>query len=393
MIKAPPEGKVLVLLLVPAVMVMGNAALVPALPSMRQDLGLSPGEAALVITAFSGVAGLALPLAGPMSDRLGRSRVLILALIIFGVGATVSASAPLFGPMAWPVLLAGRGLQGLGAAGTQPVAWALAGDLYGGSRRESMLGYMESANGISKVASPVVGGLISAHSWPLLFITFTAVSWAVAGLALATLPSRIRGAHPQVIPRVRDLLPVAPLVLGALPVFMALFGLLAYLSEILESRHLLTGAAKGLALSLPMMASALASLMVGLVMAPLGHPLVGTMLTFMALEASGFLLLAFLMGSPWAVLGLITVGLGNGGTLPPLNMLVTSSVPKAKRGAATAFYGTVRFTGVAAGPPLFMLAWARWGEIWALAGIGILVAAGALMILAASRPGGPAAAS
>lgn len=50
------------------------------------------------------------------------------------------------------------------------------------------------------------------------------------------------------------------------------------------------------------------------------------------------------------------LGLGTGAVLPALNILITSSAPKTERGLITCLYGTVRFFGVAVGPPLFGLA-------------------------------------
>lgn len=378
--KSSPGVAASVLYLVPAVMVMGNAALIPALPAIRQELHLTPTGIALVITAFSGAAGLALPMAGPLSDRIGRPRVLTLSLLLFGVGSLLSALSSLLGTWAWPALLGGRAVQGLGAAGTQPVAWALAGDLYRGQRREQVLGYMETSNGISKVISPILGGALAQISWPALFVSFTAVSWLAAGVAGLLLPTRPSVPGGQHLPRPEDMKCLAPLVLGALPAFMAMFGLLAYLSEVLETRHHLRGTAKGFALALPMMASSLTSFLVGLGPGPLGRPLRNLMLGFLALESLGFWLLSLWAASPWAFVGLVAVGAGNGGILTSLNVLVTGAVPEERRGAATAFYGTVRFIGVALGPPVFTLAWKSFGEVWALAGTAGLLASGTLVI-------------
>ena len=49
------------------------------------------------------------------------------------------------------------------------------------------------------------------------------------------------------------------------------------------------------------------------------------------------------------------IGLGTGAVLPSLNTLITSSAPTSERGLVTCLYGTVRFFGVAIGPPLFGL--------------------------------------
>ncbi len=368
-----------VLCLVPAVMVLGNAALIPALPGMRATLGLAPAQIALLITVFSGAAGVALPLAGPLSDRWGRKPVIVSALIIYGIGSGIATLAALWPSLTWVLLLAGRTVQGIGAAGTQPIAWAMAGDLYSGAVREKTLGLMETSNGLSKVVSPILGAVVAAQSWVGPFILFTVVAWAGAVAAAAFLPRRTRAQRPRpdyraiLGPNVRRF---APAVIAAFPAFMALFGLLTYLSEVLETRHGLVGASKGLVLALPLLVSAVVSLIAGLSLAPLGHPLRAAAALGLAVEGGGFILLLVLVGSPWFFAALVAVGAGNGLLLPALNTMATSSASQNERGLVTALYGTVRFVGVALGPLLFGIVWPV-SEPLALGGTAALLLVGA----------------
>jgi ACDE family multidrug resistance protein len=65
------------------------------------------------------------------------------------------------------------------------------------------------------------------------------------------------------------------------------------------------------------------------------------------------------------------IGLGTGAVLPSLNTLITSSAPTSERGLVTCLYGTVRFFGVAIGPPLFGLI-DQYGQLlvfWATVGL------------------------
>lgn len=383
-----------VLCLVPAVMVLGNAALVPALPRIRISLDLSVAQAALLITAFSGVAGIVIPFAGPLSDRWGRRPIIVAALVLYGVGAAVAAAAVLVPGAAWVMLIVGRAIQGVGAAGTQPIAWAVAGDLYRGSGRERVLGLIETANGLSKVVSPVLGALAAAWGWAGPFVMFAVVAWTGAAMAFVFIPRRARRPPPrpgEARAVRRAVLRLLPAVAGAFPAFMALFGLLTYLSEILETRHGLEGAMKGLVLAVPMMASAAVSLGVGLALGPLGHPLRIAATLAMTVEAAGFGLLAVFTRSPWFFIGLVAVGTGNGGLLPALNVMATGVVPERERGLVTALYGTFRFMGVALGPPLFGLLWPLNESLALAATAGLLLAGAATMWLGA--PDGPVPAS
>ena len=55
----------------------------------------------------------------------------------------------------------------------------------------------------------------------------------------------------------------------------------------------------------------------------------------------------------WFILSSGLLGLGTGAVLPSLNTLISSTAPKTERGLITCLYGSVRFFGVAVGPPLF----------------------------------------
>src|SRR5690606_20715968 len=81
-------------------------------------------------------------------------------------------------------------------------------------------------------------------------------------------------------------------------------------------------------------------------------------------------------------LSILCIGsIGTGLVLPCLNSFITGSVEEGKRGCVTAFYGSVRFVGVALGPPIFsrLMEWSRTGmfvvaaSIAFLAGICVLI--------------------
>ena len=81
------------------------------------------------------------------------------------------------------------------------------------------------------------------------------------------------------------------------------------------------------------------------------------------------------------------VGIGTGMVLPCLNTLVTSSASIKERGLITSFYGSVRFFGVALGPPLYGFLMARGTGLmfWSSAGLSLLGAVLAGLFLKAGK--------
>ena len=158
---------------VPFIMVLGNSMIIPVLTEIKNALNLSGFETSLIITLFSVPAGIIIPLAGFLSDRFGRKIVIAPSLIIYGLGGIIAGLGPLFlAGSAYPVMLGGRVLQGIGAAGTAPIAMALCGDLFTGKERSKSLGIIEAANGFGKVVSPILGALIGLIAWYATFLFF-----------------------------------------------------------------------------------------------------------------------------------------------------------------------------------------------------------------------------
>ncbi|GAB2696593.1 hypothetical protein GCM10027018_14660 [Paenibacillus thermoaerophilus] len=127
---------------------------------------------------YSIMAILFTPVAGYLSDRLGRKVVIIPSLIVAGIGGAVCGAGAFLTNNAYAVILAGRMLQGIGAAGAMPIVLPLVGDMFRSEEEVSSgLGLIETANTFGKVLSPIAGSALAAIAW---FIPF----WTVPALCL-----------------------------------------------------------------------------------------------------------------------------------------------------------------------------------------------------------------
>jgi len=164
-------------------------------------------------------------------------------------------------------------------------------------------------------------------------------------------------------------------LIGAIGMF-ELFGLLFYLSEMLEEQYGFDGVVKGSLLAIPLSVLCLASYVTGKVIGenkPLMKWLTVSGLLVLCLALVG--LSWFNARALWGFFGFIAAGgLGIGVALPCLDALITEGIEKEQRGTVSSIYSSMRFVGVAAGPPLVSIAldWTAGALFYSLAAISLL---------------------
>ena len=159
----------------------------PALPELADDLASTPSAAQLTITAC--LVGLALGqlVAGPLSDRFGRRRPLLVGLVAYLLASLACAFAP-----SVTVLVLLRLVQGLAGAAGLVVARAVARDLYEGRQLVLFFSRLTLISGLAPVVAPVLGGQLSrVMSWRGIFVVlagFGALLLVAGLLQRETLP-------------------------------------------------------------------------------------------------------------------------------------------------------------------------------------------------------------
>ena len=132
----------------------------------------------MIITSYSIAAILLIPVAGYLSDRFGRKIVILPSLALALIGGLISAFASWKLENPYFIIILGRILQGVGAAGAMPIVIPLVGDLYNGDdeKTTASLGIIETSNTFGKVLSPILGSLFAAFLWFLPFFSISAFS-------------------------------------------------------------------------------------------------------------------------------------------------------------------------------------------------------------------------
>lgn len=349
---------------VPLIMTLGNSMLIPILPLLEKEIDISSIQSSLIITVYSIVAIFFIPIAGFLSDRFGRKKVIVPALILTGIGGLIAALASWKIDNPYGLILTGRILQGIGASGAMPIVLPLVGDIFHHNEEEASatLGVIETSNTVGKVLSPILGSLLAAVVWFLPFVSipiFSAISLLLIVFLIKT--DETESEDPLHFPEYWSLIKdvfrnhkrwlIAVFIIGAILMFI-LFGFLFYLSNILEDKFHFKGIKKGLLLAIPLLALAISSYVAGKKIKD--NLVVMKWVTFIGiiLMGSSVAVISFMEHFIYLLIIFLICGIGIGIALPSLDALITESIDKTIRGAITSIYSAMRFTGVAAGPPV-----------------------------------------
>lgn len=181
-------GLLLVLALLSALAPFATDLYLPAFPTMAAELATDATSIQLTLTAFLiGIAAGQLVF-GPLSDRVGRVKPLVIGSVLCVVASVAAAAAPTI-----EILVGARLVQGLAGAAGMVIGRAVISDLSRGTSAARAFSLMMLVGGIAPVLAPLLGSmLVGPVGWRGLL-------WIVAVLALAMLVgvlAVVRETHP-----------------------------------------------------------------------------------------------------------------------------------------------------------------------------------------------------
>ncbi len=166
---------------------MSSDMYVPSLPDIGHSLHVPIGQVQLTISSYLVGFAAGQIVYGPLSDRLGRKPVLLVAIFIYGLGSVLCATT-----RSIDALVAARFVQALGGAGAIVLARAVVRDLYSGVRAGRELSLMGSIQALAPIAAPVIGGFLqTVFGWHASFILLVIVSIASGTLTARLLPETL----------------------------------------------------------------------------------------------------------------------------------------------------------------------------------------------------------
>ncbi|WP_080989607.1 MFS transporter [Mycolicibacterium conceptionense] len=187
---------------------MDGSILYLAMPSINDALAPTTDQSLWILDIYGFAVGSLLITFGNLGDRIGRKKLLLAGATVFGAGSLCAAFSP-----APELLIASRGLMGLGGATLLPSCLAVISELFENpTQRARAIGVYAATFAAGIVVGPIVGGLMLGHFW---WGSVFLINVPVVVVFLCVAPILFRDAHTS-SPGQIDLSSVALSVAGLL---------------------------------------------------------------------------------------------------------------------------------------------------------------------------------
>jgi EmrB/QacA subfamily drug resistance transporter len=193
---------------------LDNTVVNVALPSIQRDLHASISSLEWTVNAYTLTFAVLLVTGGRMGDIFGRRTMFLFGVIAFAVSSAFIGLAP-----TQELLVAGRAVQGIGAAFMMPGTLSIISDAFPPQERGRAIGTWAGVSGLALAIGPVVGGALTEYvSWRAIFF----LNLPVAAGAVAVTLFAARNSRDETVERSVDYPGIAALSVGLTALILAL---------------------------------------------------------------------------------------------------------------------------------------------------------------------------
>ena len=336
--------------------VLGVSSITPAFPKIIAQFDLTDGQVGLLITFFTAPAVILTPVLGIAADRLGRKRILVSSLLLFGLAGSLCGFATSFN-----MLLILRAIQGAGAASLGALNTTVIGDLYHGHQRTRIMGLNASVLSIGTASYPLVGGMLATFAWNYpFFLPLLAVPLGIAVAFFLKNPEpdatmNLKAYFTGAWNGIRNKRVLAIFLIGILT-FIILFGCLSTAFTVMLGQTFGASSLQiGIIMFIMSITTAITSSQLGRLSGRFKREI---MLAFGFICYMAALLLIAFIDTLWLfIVPMLIFGIGHGMIIPVSQTLLADEAILEYRAAFMSLNGAMLRIGQSLGPPLITLAY------------------------------------
>jgi len=146
----------------------GGLAVMTILPVLKKSFLIGIDLIALAVTLYGLILGSMQLIAGMLSDRFGRKKIITIGLVFYIIGTAITSTVTTF----WEYLLT-RAIQGFGDGMINSVTVALAGDIVSEKDRGKVMGALSTSLSLALALGPLFGGVVASFNWRWIFVTMS----------------------------------------------------------------------------------------------------------------------------------------------------------------------------------------------------------------------------
>lgn len=135
-----------------------NGIVSPAREIIQNSFSVSKGVGAWMITIYTLVYAVSMPISSKLSDIIGRKKMYIFGIAVFGIGSALCGFSNFYGNFTF--LLIARVIQAIGAGGILPIATTVIGQSFPPEKRGTALGLVGAVYGVATIVGPTLGSTI-----------------------------------------------------------------------------------------------------------------------------------------------------------------------------------------------------------------------------------------
>jgi EmrB/QacA subfamily drug resistance transporter len=193
---------------------LDNTVVNVALPSIQRDLHASITSLEWTVNAYTLTFAVLLVTGGRLGDIFGRRTLFLFGVVVFAVSSALIGLAP-----SQELLVAGRAVQGIGAAFMMPATLSIISDAFPPQERGRAIGTWAGVSALALAIGPVLGGALTEYvSWRAIFF----LNLPVAAGAIAVTLFAARNSRDETVDRSVDFPGIAAITVGLTSLILVL---------------------------------------------------------------------------------------------------------------------------------------------------------------------------